>query len=104
MWGSRDEEKGPSPVAPFAFGSTVLVVAFAALLPRSLSRVMTDHRPFRSAPRPSRGPRRRAAGCAARRRRGAQLDGTIDDPPPYIPRWSDQLCGDGKHCPNTTTA
>ena len=27
-----------------------------------------------------------------------QLDGTLTNPPPYIPMWSDELCGDGQNC------
>ena len=27
-----------------------------------------------------------------------QLDGTLTNPPPFIPQWSDELCGDGQNC------
>ena len=27
-----------------------------------------------------------------------QLDGTFNNPLPFIPQWSDELCGDGRHC------
>ena len=29
---------------------------------------------------------------------GVQLDGTLESPPPFIPQWSDELRGDGRHC------
>ena len=31
-------------------------------------------------------------------RRAVQLDGTFNNPLPFIPQWSDELCGDGRHC------
>ena len=26
------------------------------------------------------------------------LDGTFNKPLQFIPQWSDELCGDGRHC------